>query len=103
MMTPTDYKKLQSSVKKTAGFLKILSNEDRLLILCRLVGSECHVKQLEQELKIEQPTLSQQLSVLRQNNLVTTRREGKQIFYCLNSKETIAVMNILHEQFCQNE
>jgi DNA-binding transcriptional ArsR family regulator len=47
-----------------------------------------------------QPTLSQQLAVLRQEGLVTTRRDGKQIFYSMASPEALAVMQVLYQQFC---
>jgi len=56
---------------------------------------------LESLLDIRQPTLSQQLSVLREEQLVTTRRDGKQIFYSIASKEAMAVMVVLYEQFCK--
>jgi DNA-binding transcriptional ArsR family regulator len=58
------------------------------------------VSDLEEQLGIRQPTLSQQLGVLRDNELVETRREGKSIFYSIASKEAIAVMNVLYDQFC---
>jgi len=52
-------------------------------------------------LDISQPPLSQQFSVLREEKLVTTRRDGKQIFYSLVSKEATAVLAVLYEQFCK--
>ena len=51
-------------------------------------------------LGIQQPTLSQQLGVLREEQLVTTRREGKQIFYSIASTEAMAVMQVLYELYC---
>jgi DNA-binding transcriptional ArsR family regulator len=51
-------------------------------------------------LGVRQPTLSQQLGVLRDNALVDTRREGKSIVYSIASKDALAVMNVLYEQFC---
>jgi DNA-binding transcriptional ArsR family regulator len=47
-----------------------------------------------------QPTLSQQLTVLREEELVTTRREGKNIYYQISSPQALAVMNVLFDQFC---
>jgi ArsR family transcriptional regulator len=49
---------------------------------------------------VRQPTLSQQLTVLREESMVSTRREGKQIFYAITSKEAMAVMQTLYELFC---
>jgi ArsR family transcriptional regulator len=79
---------------------QVLSNPDRLLLLCELSQGERCVSDLEARLDIRQPTLSQQLGVLRDNALVQTRREGKNIHYSLDSPAAIAVMGVLYEQFC---
>ena len=47
-----------------------------------------------------QPTLSQQLGVLREEGLVNTRRDGKNIYYSLDSPQVLAVMKVLYAQFC---
>ena len=70
-----------SKVDLVTDCLKVLSNPDRLKILCVLVEDELNVQQIEIRTNVSQPTLSQQLTVLRKNKLVSTRREGKQIFY----------------------
>jgi DNA-binding transcriptional ArsR family regulator len=59
------------------------------------------VGELEEILGIVQPTLSQQLTVLRDEELVTTRREGKNIYYQIASPQALAVMNVLFDQFCK--
>jgi DNA-binding transcriptional ArsR family regulator len=96
-----DFESLSASVDRACGLLKILANPDRLLLLCRLSEEESCVSELEETLKISQPTLSQQLSILREEGLVTTRRKGKHIFYSLASPESIAVIETLHDQFCR--
>ena len=80
--------------------MKVLANPDRLLILCQLSQGERRVGELEELLGIVQPTLSQQLTVLRDEELVSTRREGKNIHYALTSPKALAVMQVLYEQFC---
>lgn len=80
--------------------MKVLSNPDRLLLLCQLSQGEKRVGELEELLGIVQPTLSQQLAVLREENLVTTRRDGKNIYYQVASRQALAVMVVLFEQFC---
>ena len=70
------------------------------MLLCQLSQSEKRVGELEEILGIVQPTLSQQLTVLREEELVTTRREGKNIYYQIASPQALAVMNVLFEQFC---
>lgn len=97
---PIDFSAMQDSAEKACALLKVLANPDRLLLMCQLSQGELCVSELEEQLGIRQPTLSQQLGVLRDNELVETRREGKSIFYSIASKEAIAVMNVLYDQFC---
>lgn len=85
---------------RASGLLKVLSNPDRLLLLCQLSQGPLCVSELEALAGIRQPTLSQQLGVLRDEALVTTRREGKQIFYSIASDEALAVMKLLYELYC---
>lgn len=91
---------MRAAAAQACALLKTLGNPDRLLLLCQLTRGEYCVSELESMLGILQPTLSQQLGVLREEKLVNTRREGKQIYYSLASKEATAVMKVLYEQFC---
>lgn len=93
---------MRVSANQACSLLKTLANPDRLLLLCQLSQGEHCVSELEERLGIQQPTLSQQLTVLRQEQLVSTRRDGKLIFYSIASKEAMAVMRVLYEQFCQS-
>ncbi|WP_036020454.1 ArsR/SmtB family transcription factor [Paraburkholderia mimosarum] len=95
-----DLRTMQASAEKACTLLKVLANPDRLLIMCRLSQDELSVGELEEQLGIRQPTLSQQLAVLRENGLVTARREGKNIFYSVASVQALAVMDVLYQQFC---
>lgn len=96
-----DLAAMQASAAQACGLLKVLGNPDRLLLLCQLAQGEYCVSELEALLQIQQPTLSQQLGVLRQEQLVSTRREGKNIYYTIASKEAMAVMEVLYQQFCK--
>ena len=91
---------LRVAATQAVGVLKLLANEDRLLLLCQLTQGEKRVGELEELVGISQPTLSQQLGVLREEGLVNTRREGKNIYYEIASPQALAVMNVLFEQFC---
>jgi DNA-binding transcriptional ArsR family regulator len=91
---------LRSSASKACALLKALANEDRLLILCQLTQGERNVGELETMTGVRQPTLSQQLGILRDEGLVATRREGKYIFYGLASHEVIQVMKTLSGLYC---
>lgn len=97
---PLDLHDMQAAASRACELMKVLANPDRLLICCQLSQREMCVGDLESSLGIVQPTLSQQLSVLRHADLVTTRREGKNIFYQLTSGPAMAVMTTLFQQFC---
>ncbi|MFN3303381.1 MAG: metalloregulator ArsR/SmtB family transcription factor [Roseateles sp.] len=83
--------------------LKVLANEDRLLLLCQLSQGEMSVGDLEAALDIRQPTLSQQLAVLRAEGVVQTRRDGKRIFYSVADARLLQVLAVLHGLYCPQE
>ena len=91
---------MKGQAKKAVSLLKLLGNEDRLMLLCQLAQEECSVGQLEGMLEIHQPTLSQQLGVLRLAELVATRKEGKQVYYRMADEAAIAVINTLYSLYC---
>lgn len=95
-----DVAKLHVAASDACALLKVLANTDRLLLLCQMTQGEFSVGELQVITGIRQPTLSQQLTVLREEKLVTTRRDGKQIFYALASKEASAVLLVLYELYC---
>ncbi|WP_426103138.1 ArsR/SmtB family transcription factor [Massilia sp. TSP1-1-2] len=91
---------MQAAATRACTLFKVLANRDRLLLLCQLTQGPLCVGELESISGIQQPTLSQQLAVLRDEALVTTRREGKQIFYSMASAEALAVMQVLSQLYC---
>jgi DNA-binding transcriptional ArsR family regulator len=102
-MKPAELQTLQAAAVQACGLLKALSNPDRLLLLCQMSQGEYCVSELELKTGILQPTLSQQLAVLRDEKLVGTRREGKQIFYSVKSKEVMAILLVLYELYCKKK
>lgn len=92
---------MREAADSACALMKVLSNPDRLLLLCQLAEGEKNVGELQELLGIVQPTLSQQLAVLRAESLVGTRREGKNIYYRIASPEALAVMEVLYLQFCK--
>ncbi|MBA1263383.1 ArsR/SmtB family transcription factor [Stutzerimonas sp. NM35] len=94
---------LKVNAAEASQLLKALGNADRLLLLCQLSQGERNVSELETLLGIQQPTLSQQLAVLRREGLVATRRDGKQIHYRISSPEALAVISTLYRLFCERE
>lgn len=101
--TQIDLVRLQAAAGQATELLRVLANRDRMLLLCQLTQGEFSVSQLEAACGIRQPTLSQQLTVLRAEQLVATRREGKQIFYSIASAEALAVLQVLYQLYCPKE
>jgi DNA-binding transcriptional ArsR family regulator len=95
-----DFDALRASADKASHLMKIMANADRLMLLCLLTQGEKSVGEIEGILDIRQPTLSQQLTVLREAELVSTRREGKSIYYTISSESALAVMSVLSSQIC---
>ena len=93
--------RLRHSADDACRLLKALSNPDRLMLLCQLAQGEMRVGELEALVGVLQPTLSQQLGVLRDEGLVSTRRDGKNIYYCINSTQALEVLEVLYKQFCK--
>ena len=92
---------MRDAAQSACALMKVLANPDRLLLLCELAEGEKNVGELLEATGIQQPTLSQQLAVLREEALVDTRRDGKSIYYRLASAQALAVMQVLYQQFCQ--
>tara|TARA_B110000908_G_scaffold133577_1_gene157568 strand:- start:577 stop:891 length:315 start_codon:yes stop_codon:yes gene_type:complete len=101
MTKPNNIEVLRESADLATALMKVLANPDRLLLLCQLSQGEKSVGELDVLTGIQQPTLSQQLTVLRENKVVETRREGKNIYYSVTSKPALAIINVLAEQLCK--
>ena len=96
-----DIEKLRASANQAAKKMHVLANPDRLLLLCQISLGERSVSQLEEQTGIMQPTLSQQLGVLRKENIVHTRRDGKYIYYSVADKSAMAILHALYQEYCQ--
>ena len=94
---------LRQGAAQAVAALKLLANEDRLLLLCQLSQGELCVSELEAQLGIRQPTLSQQLGVLRAEGVVNTRRQGKSIYYSVADPAMLDIVAVLHRLYCPKE
>lgn len=95
-----DVPAMRDAAVRACALMKSLSHPDRLMLLCQLSTGPHTVGELEQVLGIRQPTLSQQLGVLRDDALVSTRRDGKRIIYSIAGTQVLAVLDTLYQQFC---
>ena len=94
---------MEQRAGEVAALLKTLSHPVRLMLVCTLVEGEYSVGGLEEQIGIGQPTLSQQLGVLRKAGIVETRREAKQIFYRLTEAKAAQLVGALYTIFCAQD
>ena len=99
--TPTELDVMVEKAKSASNFLKAISHEGRLMILCHLVSGEKSVTELEDLISARQAAVSQQLSRLRLEGLVIPRRDGKTIFYRLADDKPKRVLEVIYDLFCQ--
>jgi len=99
--TPTEFNVVVEKAKSASNFLKAISHEGRLMILCHLVSGEKSVTELEELISARQAAVSQQLSRLRLEGLVIPRREGKTIYYRLADDKPKQVLEVIYDLFCQ--
>ncbi len=98
-----DTETLRLAADQAVGALKLLANVERLLLLCQLSQGEMCVSDLETQLGIRQPTLSQQLGVLRNEGVVATRREGKNIYFSVADPNLLQILEVLYRLYCPKE
>ena len=91
---------LLRKARKASNFLKALSHENRLLLLCLLAERERSVTELENVLSLRQSAVSQQLARLRYDGMVDTRRDGKTICYSIANDDVRRVIAVIYDIFC---
>ena len=99
---PAELDKLLDNAATASNFLKAISHEGRLMILCHLVTGEKSVTELEDLLSARQAAVSQQLSRLRLEGLVVPRRDGKAIYYRLADDRPRKMLETVYELFCKD-
>jgi len=99
-LTALDADTMQQQATAAADFVKALSHEGRLMILCYLSTGEKSVTELEHLLATRQAAVSQQLARLRADGLVSCRREGKVMYYRLSDPKAREMINLIYGLFC---
>ncbi len=103
-MTVADKSGLASFERKAAqavGLLKLLANENRLLILCRLaLAKEMSVNDLAEAVGLSQSALSQHLAKMRDEGLLATRREAQTVFYRMADPNAARLLALLKSIYC---
>lgn len=93
---------LENAAGKISGLMKLLSSPNRLMILCQLVESERSVGELCQIVNMKPPAMSQQLSILRREGMLSSRREGQTIYYSISDENVLKLMTFLYETYCRD-
>ena len=101
--SPEDMERMVKNAQSASNFLKAISHEGRLMILCHLASGEKSVTELEDLLSARQAAVSQQLTRLRLEGLVTPRREGKAIYYSLTDDRPREIIEVVYKLFCKDE
>lgn len=101
-ITDAEMDRYVENATTASNFLKALSHEGRMLILCHLVTGEKSVTELEDLLSARQAAVSQQLSRLRLEGLVIPRRDGKTIYYRLADDRPKRILELVYELFCKD-
>lgn len=95
-----DAESMRAHAADATRLLKVLANEKRLMLLCLLVEGERSVGELNARVELSQSALSQHLAILREDGLVTTRREAQTIYYALAEGPAQRVIDTLHGIYC---
>ena len=98
-----DMDRMVDNATRASNFLKAISHEGRLMILCHLVSGEKSVTELEELISARQAAVSQQLSRLRLEGLVIPRREGKTIYYRLADHRPRRMLEVVYDLFCNDD
>lgn len=98
--TTIDPDAMREAADDASELLKALSNQHRLLILCKLIEGEKSVGQLAEFLGIRDSTVSQHLALLRRERIIAGRRDGQTIWYRIESGPARAVMEVLYGAYC---
>ncbi|WP_434056220.1 MAG: metalloregulator ArsR/SmtB family transcription factor [Roseibium sp.] len=102
-MCAEDMDRMMKNAQRASNFLKAISHEGRLMILCHLASGEKSVAELENLLSARQAAVSQQLTRLRLEGLVTPRRDGKAIYYSLTDDRPKQIMEVVYDLFCREK
>jgi DNA-binding transcriptional ArsR family regulator len=94
---------MEAHAADAAQLLKALGNEQRLHILCNLLDGPLSVGELNQRLDLSQSALSQHLALLREMELVDTRREAQTIYYSLPDGPVVRIIALLQDIYCPRE
>lgn len=89
------------ALPQAVEILKLLANPERLKIVCVLGNQAYNVSEIETLTQVIQPTLSQQLGILRKSGILATEKKGKFVYYRVADNKVIQLIAQLHDLYCQ--
>lgn len=92
---------IEENAEKAANMLKLLANKHRLMILCQLVNGRESVGSLAKMLDLSSSAVSQHLSKMRKEELVSAHKEGQMVYYQLSSGDVEAILSTLYLIYCR--
>lgn len=95
-----DFSGMEGHAEAAARLLRSLANPHRLMVLCALSAGEMSVGELNAVVPLSQSALSQHLAVLREESLVSTRREGQTVYYSVPDSPALQILEVLHGAYC---
>lgn len=93
-------KDLYKNAKEVSQVLKILSNPDRLAILCYIDNDEKNVNSIVEHTEISQPQVSQYLAQMKKNNILESNRQWREILYKISDKKILNILQSLKKIYC---
>ncbi len=99
-MKQNSIKTMAQNADKAAAFLGGLANPHRLLILCQLADGEKNVTQLIEATGIAQTSMSQHLNKLKEEGIVSFRREHRVLYYSIINPMALEIMGVMYENYC---
>ena len=96
-----NFEEMKKQVTEASGILKAIANETRLLILCSIIEDDYTVNQLSEITGTAQSAVSQHLKVLSEQNIISSKRIGKEIIYKITDSKVKAMLVLMHALFCK--
>ena len=92
---------MEENALKAANFLKGIASQHRLLILCQLAEGEKCVTELIEATAMPQTSMSQHLSKLKEEKIVSFRRDHRTLYYSIDNDAVLKIMDVLYNEFCE--
>ncbi len=102
-MEGNNVEEMKAKAKDVANLLKVMANENRLLILCELAKEPMSVSSLLDKLQITQSGISQHLAILKSNGILDYDKKAQTIVYSIKDERIYKLMEVLRELYCNEE